>query len=187
MRFVHSIGIVFLFILFHFTSWSQNVVNLSLEQAINLALNNSIELKNLKIDEHIQLEKNREIIGMTMPQVSGSGSLTYYTNLPQFVFPTSDISVYEVLAKEGVQDGSGKSIGVQNASFGTQPISLVAPLNFQVGIDVQQILFQPDVFVAIQARKTVIEYAQKNTLLAQESVKENVEKAYYGVLISHKL
>lgn len=186
MRFVHSIGFVFLFILFHFTSWSQNVVSLSLEQAINLALNNSIELKNLKIDEHIQLEKNREVIGMTMPQVSGSGSLTYYANLPQFVFPTSDISVYEVLAKEGVKDGSGKSIDIQNASFGTQPISLVAPLNFQVGIDVQQILFQPDVFVAIQARKTVIEYAQKNTLLTQESVKENVEKAYYGVLISHK-
>lgn len=183
---IQKSGVVLLLACFALTAQSQKIVTLSMKEAVNLALANSIELKNYKLDEEIQLEKNREVIGMTMPQITASGTFTYYTNLPKFVFPTSDISVYQVLAKEGVKDAQGNPIDLRNATFGKQPISLVAPINYQVGFDVQQLLFQPDVFIAIQARKAVMDYAQKNTLVAQESVKENVEKAYYGVLIAHK-
>lgn len=186
MKFIFKTGILLLFVMVQSLSNAQNIVRLSLDQAVNIALNNSVELRNLKIDEQIQLEKNREVIGMTMPQITATGMLSYYTNLPQFVFPTSDISVYQVLSKEGVKDGNGNPIDLSNATFGKQPISLVAPLNYQAGIDVQQLLFQPDVFIAIQARKAVMDYAKKNTMVAQENVKANVEKAYYGVLVAHK-
>lgn len=186
MKYSVKVGAFFLFVLIQMSANGQNVIKLSLDQATKMALNNSIELKNLMVDEQIQLAKNREVTGMTMPQIAASGNLTYYAKLPQFVFPTSDISVYEVLAREGVKDGQGNAINIGNASFGTQPISLVAPLNYQAGFEVQQLLFQPDVFVALQARRTVMEYAEKNTKVAQEAVKENVEKAYYGVLIAQK-
>lgn len=186
MTYIKNAGIALFIVLFAFSAQSQKVVTLSLKDAVNLALTNSIELKNYKVDEEIQLAKNREVIGMTMPQIAASGNFNYYTNLPQFIFPTSDFSVYQVLVKEGVKDAQGNPIDTRNATFGKQPISLQAPINYQAGFDVQQLLFQPDVFIALQARKTVMEYAKKNTLLAQESVKENVEKAYYGVLIAHK-
>ncbi len=186
MTYSKNLFIALFIAMFAVSAQSQKVVTLSLKDAVNMALANSIELKNYKVDEEIQLAKNREVTGMTMPQIASSGNATYYTNLPQFVFPTSDISVYQVLEKEGVKDAQGNPIDTRNASFGKQPISLQAPFNYQVGFDVQQLLFQPDVFIALKARKMVMEYAQKNTSVAQEAVKEHVEKAYYGVLIAHK-
>lgn len=171
-----------------FTSHSsgQNIVKLSVSDAVNMALNNSIDLKNLKLDEEIQAYKNKEYVGAAYPQINASGNVTHYTNLPQFVFPTSDIQVYQVLAKEGVKDKNGNPIDISQATFGFQPISLVAPWNYQAGLDVQQVLFQPDLFIAIQARKAVLDFARKNTEAGEVNVKENVTKSYYGVLIARK-
>ena len=177
--------IFLLFFLFSFVKIdAQQIRSLTLKEAVETALNNALEIKNLKLDEQIQVALNNEIKGTALPQISGSGQLTYYTNLPVIPFPTSDISVYNVLAKEGVKDINGNPITVSNASFGVQSVSFVAPLNYQLGIGVQQLLFQPDVFVALQARQQVLEFAKNNTNVAVEKVKESVQKAYYTVLIA---
>lgn len=165
---------------------SQNIYHLNLDEAVEMALNNSIELKNMKVDEASQYYQNKEVFGMALPQVTASGNLTYYTNLPVFILPFSDISVYQVLAKEGVKDRNGNPIDITSATASNQRISLVAPLNYQLGLDVQQLLFQPEVFVALQARQTLLDYAKQNTSVAEEKVKEDIQKAYYGVLVAHK-
>ncbi|HMT53331.1 MAG TPA: TolC family protein [Saprospiraceae bacterium] len=174
--------LIFCFILVQIDA--QQVRTLSLSEAVNLGLNNAIEIKNLLLDEQIQQAQNKQITGSVYPQISASGQLTYYANLPKIIFPTSDISVYQVLEKEGISDDQGNKITVKNASFGFQPVSFVAPLNYQYGVSVQQLLFQPDIFVALQARNTVLEMAKANTEVSRQKVKEAIQKAYYAVLVA---
>lgn len=175
------------YVLFAFVGLNaQKVYNVSVNEAVEIALKNVIELKNLKLDEQIQAAKNKEVVASALPQISATGQGTYYTNVPKVQFPTSDISVYQVLEKEGVKDGSGLPIDVSKASFGSQAVSFIAPLNFQFGIGVNQLLFQPDIFVAFQAREKVLEFASANTKVAEDKVKESVQKAYYNVLIAQK-
>lgn len=177
-----KICILFVFIVVEVRA--QSVTKVSLSQAVEIALKNVVELKNLELDEKIQALKNKEVVASTLPQVTGSAQGLYYTNRPVIQFPTSDISVYEVLEREGVKDASGQPINVSKASFGVQPVVFVAPLNFQFDLNVQQLIFQPDVFVAFQARQTVMDYAKQNVVVAQQKVKESVQKAYYSVLIA---
>ncbi|MBK6497547.1 MAG: hypothetical protein IPG00_05005 [Saprospiraceae bacterium] len=98
----HYLLIIFCFILVQIDA--QQVRTLSLSEAVNLGLNNAIEIKNLLLDEQIQQSQNKQITGSVYPQISASGQITYYTNLPKIIFPTSDISVYQVLQKEGISD-----------------------------------------------------------------------------------
>ncbi|MCE2789702.1 MAG: TolC family protein [Saprospiraceae bacterium] len=163
---------------------SQEIRRLSSQQAVEVAIRTAVELRNLQLDVQIQEYNNKEILSSVYPQVSASGQATYYTNLPKIQFPTSDISVYKVLEKEGVLDRNGQPIDISQASFGVQPVSFVAPFNMQVGLGVNQLLFQPDVFIAVQARQSVLDFAKQNVAVAELKVKESVLKAYYAVLVA---
>lgn len=165
-------------------AFGQQVRKLSLNEAVETAIKNAVEIQNLKLDEEIQLAQNNEIKGSALPQISVDGQLTYYTNVPQIPFPTSNFSIYEVLDRERVVDQNGNLVNKGNATFGIQAVSFVAPLNYQYGIGVQQLLFQPDIFVALQARQSVLDFAKGNTEVAVEKVKETVQKAYYSVLVA---
>lgn len=162
----------------------QEVRTLTARQAVDIALSTAVELRNLNLDVDIQAFNNKEVLSSVYPQVSAAGQATYYTNLPKIQFPTSDISVYRVLEKEGVSDRNGQPIDISKASFGVQPVSFVAPFNMQVGLSVNQLLFQPDVFIAVQARQTVLDFAKQNVTVAEVKVKEAVLKAYYSVLVA---
>jgi outer membrane protein len=167
---------------------SQNFAQrqLSLSEAMTVAIANAEEIKNLKIDEQIQFTKNEEVIKSALPQVSATGQTTYYTNLPKILFPSSNYPVYDVLQKEGVKNGSGTPITVDNAVTTSQTVSFIAPFNMQFGVGVNQLLFQPDLFIAFKARQTVLDYTKQNTAVAEERIKEAVQKAYYNVLIAQK-
>ncbi|MCB0687517.1 MAG: TolC family protein, partial [Saprospiraceae bacterium] len=165
---------------------AQNTHELSLQQAIELALQNAEDLKNLRLDEQIQQHVNDESTGLLYPQISASGQGTYYTSRPQIQFPSSNYPIYQVLQDEGVKDGSGNPISTSQSTTTSQPISFVAPLNFQFGISINQILFQPDVFIALQARETVLQYTRDNLKVSENNIKESVKKAYYAVLIAEE-
>lgn len=176
--------LAFVTILYSEPTVAQTVHELSLQQAIDLALQNAENLQNLRLDEKIQELNNKEITGSIYPQLSASGQGTYYTNLPQIQFPNSNFPIYQVLQNEGVKDVNGNPITTANSTTTSQPISFQAPLNFQFGATVNQLLFQPDIFVALKARDEVLQYNRANTKVAEEGVKESVQKAYYSVLIA---
>jgi outer membrane protein TolC len=165
-------------------SVAQNIKSLTIDEAVKMALQNSDEIKNLVIDEEIQAAKNKELEGTARPQISGSGQISYYFATPQVQFPNTNFGIYQVLQKEGIKDGSGNPIDVSKATVSTQAVSFFAPLNMQFGAGVQQLLFQPDVFVALQARERVMEFTKSNTEVAKEKVKEAVRKSYYNVLVA---
>lgn len=166
------------------TLHGQEIRRLSSGQAVDIALRTAVELRNLQLDVQIQEFNNKEVLSTIYPQIAASGQATYYTNLPKIQFPTSDISVYKVLEKEGVLDRNGQPIDISKASFGVQPVSFVAPFNMQIGLGINQLLFQPDVFIAVQARQTVLDFAKQNVAVTELKVKEAVLKAYYAVLVA---
>jgi outer membrane protein len=165
---------------------AQTEYRLTVKEAVNMALNNVADIKNLRIDSLKQEAQNKEIVGSALPQVSGSGQVAHYVTLPKILFPSAGkTDVYTVLNQEGVKDGSGNTIQPRN-EFTVQEFSFVQPWSITAGVSLNQLLFQPDVFVGLIARKTSIEYAKENIKVQEDKTREQVQKAYYQVLIAEQ-
>jgi outer membrane protein TolC len=166
---------------------AQKKYTLSAVQAVDYALKNVTELRNLELDKKIQVARNNEIQGQAMPQVSGNVSFQHFfsiptTLLPDFISP----SVYNVLQKEGVKNGSGSTVTQPTAAPQFFPAQFGVPWQASAGFAFQQLLFQSDVFVGLQARSTAIKYADLNIKAMEDSVRSNVLRSYYAVLIAEK-
>lgn len=154
---------------------------LTVKEAVDLAFKNVIELKNAHLDYRIQQAKNKEILGQALPQVSGNVSANRYIQLPKFLFPQSDESVYEVLRRENLLPSSAQSPPATLVQFSFQQ-----PWNLSLGATLTQLLFQPDVFVGLQARQSALDYNQAIIDQTKEKIKDSAYKRYYAILIAEK-
>ncbi len=166
---------------------AQQKYRLTANQSVELALKNVTEMKNLKLDRDIQAAKNREYTGQALPQVNGSFQLQRFFNipvtlLPDFVSP----AVYNVLVENGVKNGSGNAITRPNAQTQFFPAQFGVPWQSSAGVQFQQLLFQPDLFIALQARKKALDLSEANIRVMEDSVKSNVLRSYYSILIAEK-
>ena len=178
--------LLFLIMLGNFSAFAQQENRLSVRQAVDLAIKNAIDLKNLRLDSLKQKALNRQITGLALPKVSASAQGAHYLTLPKVLFPsTGESSIYEVLNREGVKDGGGNLIQPK-FDFQVQEFSFVQPWSVSTGIGMNQLLFQPEVFVGLLARNTLMDFAGNNITVAEDKVREQVEKAYYQVLIAQK-
>lgn len=182
-------GIIIMLLAF-FQPWesqAQQKYRLTANQAIELALKNVTDIKNLKIDKDIQIAKNKEYIGQATPQATGSVQMQHFfsipvTLLPDFISP----SVYQVLVDKGVKDGSGNPITKPTGAPQFFPAQFGVPWQTSAGVQFQQLLFQPDLFVAVLARQKAIDLTDANIRIMEDSVKSNVLRSYYSVVIAEK-
>jgi outer membrane protein TolC len=164
----------------------RKIHSVSALQAIDLALKHRAEILNAKLDVDNQVAYNKEITGLALPQIAGNIAGAYNFNipvtvLPDFISPT----VYGVLEDNGVKDGNGNPIkwdGIIN----TFPAQFGVPWQATLSASVKQILFQPDVFIALKARSGAVELYENQLNVAVDSVKSNVYNTYFGVLVSEK-
>ena len=162
-------------------AFSQKRYELSVKEAVELAFKNVTDVKNAQLDYQIQNAQNKEITGQALPQVSGTGSINRYLQLPQILFPVSQEGVYQVLVNEKLLPAGTKAPA---PTF--QPVSFVQPWNTSIGASLSQLLFQPDVFVGLKARKTALGLSQANLELVKERVKDSAYRRYYAILIAQK-
>lgn len=160
---------------------AQQRYELSVKEAVDLAYKNVIELKNAQVDYKIQEAKNKEIEGQALPQISGNISANHYVKLPTILFPQSDENVYNVLKRENLIPQTTQAPPPTVTAFSFQQ-----PWNFAMGASLQQLLFQPDVFVGLQARKASLDYNQALIDQAKEKIKDSAYKRYYAILIAQK-
>ena len=160
---------------------AQQRYELTVREAVDLAYKNVVELKNAQLDYQIQVAKNREILGQAFPQLSGNVAANHYLKLPTILFPQSQQGVYDVLTKEGLLPAGTKAPDPTLA-----PFSLQQPWNMNAGATLTQLLFQPDVFVGLQARQTALDYSQALVEQAREKIKDSAYKRYYAILIAEK-
>ena len=166
---------------------AQQSYSMTAAQAMDFALKHVNDLKNLRIDREIQDAKNREITGQALPQITGNVSTQRFFSIPVSLLPDFiSPQVYGVLEKEGVQDGNGNPVMRPNEPTQFFPAQFGVPWQASIGFSFQQLLFQPDVFVGLQARSTALKYADLNVKVMEDSIKSNVMRSYYGVLIAEK-
>ena len=128
---------------------AQKQFELTVKEAVDLALKQVNEIKNLQVDRKMQVAQNREITGQAYPQINGTVNANHYfsipvTFLPDFISP----AVYDVLVKEGV-NGSTGPVTKPNNNTELFPARFGVPWQASAGFSIQQLLFQPDVFVGL--------------------------------------
>lgn len=161
---------------------AQQRYELTVKEAVELAYKNVIEIKNAEIDYQIQQAQNNEIKGRALPQVSANAGVQKYLQLPSILFPNAqEAGIYGILLKEGLLP-SGTA--VPPVTF--QEVSFQQPWNLAVGATLQQLLFQPDVFVGLQARKYALNLSAAVIEQTKERIKDSAYRRYYAILIAEK-
>ncbi len=161
---------------------AQKKYELTVKEAVDLAFKNVTDVKNAALDVDIQRAQNKEITGRALPQLSGNASISRYLELPQILFPDgSGAGIYNVLINEGLLPQSTK---VPTPAL--RPVSFFQPWNASASANLSQLLFQPDVFVGLLARKTAINYSQANLEVVKEKIKDSAYRRYYAILIAQK-
>jgi len=152
---------------------------LTAKEAAQYANNNNTLVKNALVDVQIQAQTNREITANAFPQINGNAGINYFPSIGVQRFPNFIAAgTYGVLTDEGVKDANGNAIIMPN-DFGFIEAAFGSKFNNSVGVDLQQLLFEGQVFVGLQARRTSMEFAQKNVEVTEENIKANIYKIYY--------
>ena len=166
------------------TATAQKRHEFSVREALDYARKNSVQVKNALLGIESQKQVNREITALAFPQINGSMGTNYNPNVTVQQFPNFIAQgTYGVLAAEGVKNGSGMPVtappdfGLIAAQFGTK-------FNANYGLTLNQLLFDGQVFVGLQARKTSIDFATKNVEVTDEIIKANIYKIYYQLAAS---
>src|SRR5690606_10483299 len=119
--------------------------------------------KNALLDIQVQQQVNREVTGRAYPQINASGSLVYNAKLPVSLVPAEFF---------GGQPGTFQKLefGVKWGATG--------------GVSLNQILFDGQVFVGLQARETLIKFSEKQAEITEETIRANIAKIYYQLVAS---
>jgi outer membrane protein len=144
-----------------------DAIPLSAKQAVDFALQNQATVRNAKLDELVQLAKNKEVAGLALPTVTGNGQ-----------FQHSPIVQKQLIDASNFSDTLPKGTLV--------PFAFGLKFNVVGEVRVSQVLFDPSVLVALQARETLEQLASRGVQKAEIDVKVNVYKAYYNVLSARK-
>ncbi|MGH2552211.1 MAG: TolC family protein [Chitinophagaceae bacterium] len=181
-----NIKIGMLILLFVNTVSAQQKYEIGVKNAIEIAFKNVADIKNAHLDYSIAAARNKEITAAALPQVTGVLQGNHYLSLPLIQFPdATELSIYDVLKREGVKDGNGNPI-TTDGQFNVRNFSFISPWNINMGATLQQLLFEPQVFVGLMARKALLESSGLQIKVAEDKVREAVYKSYYAVLIGEK-
>ena len=166
-------------ILLGFLSKAQEVKQISLEQAIEYALEHNPSVVNAKLDEQISDGKVSETIATGMPQINGGLDISNNFELPtsfipDFVSPT----VYGVMFQEGViPERPLPEPALFPAQFGTK-------YSGSATLSLSQMIFDGSFFVGLEGAKTYKELSTKELAKTKIDIAEMVAKLYYAVLVS---
>jgi len=156
----------------------------SAKDAVEYARKNSIQVKNALLDIKIQQQVNKEVTAAALPTITGSAGMNYFPNVAVQTFPNFIAQgTYGVLEHEGVLSGSGTPI-VSPKDFGYIQAPFGSKFSNSVGVSLQQLLFDGQVFIGLQARSSTIDYAEKSAEITEENIRANIYKIYYQLAAS---
>jgi outer membrane protein TolC len=141
----------------------KTVHEFSLDQCVEFAQKNNVQVKNSLLAVQVQAQINREIAAAALPTITSSTGVVNYTTIPTSLLPAQIFG-----------GAAGTFIPVQ---FGTK-------YNANYGVNLQQLLFDGQVFIALQARATSMKLQKQNSALTQEAIKTNIYKIYYQLSAS---
>lgn len=139
---------------------------LSLQECIDYAIKHSAAAKNARLDIELQKAQNAEVTGSALPQISGEGQYTRFIDVQQTFLPSTFLN--------------------PAAPFEWIPFAF-SPKQSTIGsVKASQLLFNGSLFVALQARNTLLQLAQQQADMKVEDLRYNIQKAYAGLVIAQK-
>lgn len=157
---------------------------LSLEDAIQLALENNIDIKVSQMNKEKAEAAVREAFGYALPSVDVSADFSHFLQKPVMPFPDFEAlltnATYNILFNENVipRDNS-KFVPLQTK---LQSFSLTN--NYNASVTVSQVLFNSAVFEGIGASRIYYELAKSEMDNTVSKTVLSVQKSFYGVLLA---
>ena len=143
---------------------AQEVISLTLNDAVSYALENKADAKKAKLQVKNGDYEIQEIRSRALPQISANGSLNYNPILQTTVIDGA---------------GFGQPGTTLQAAFGQKWSS-------GAGVTLNQALYDQSVFVGLKAAKSTREFYQINAQLTDEQIIEKVANAYYQVYVTRQ-
>ncbi|MFZ6025099.1 MAG: TolC family protein [Bacteroidota bacterium] len=146
-------------------TYAQNTTRheFTIQQAVDYAYKNNVQVKNALLNIQVQQQTNRDITAAALPTVTGTLSGNDYLQLPVSLLP-------------------GEFFGGAPGTF--IPVRFGVKYNASATLQLQQLLFDGQVFIGLQARRTSIEFQTKNKEVTEEMIKTNIHKIYYQLVVS---
>lgn len=163
-----SVGLLLILISGSLGTYAQEgkkIESLSIQEAVAYAKQHSYQVKKVLEDVRIQQQVNREVTASALPQVNGSFNFINNIKLPVSLVP-------------------GEFFGGAPGTF--IPVQFGVQYSATTGAELNQILFDGQVFVGLQARNAAMEFARKNAEITEEAIAVNVHKVYYQLLIGEQ-
>ena len=160
----------------------------SLQQAIDYSLKNSPNYLNAQNDVLLAKYKKNEILGLGLPQITGSVDMKNYltvptTLLPNFVAPSAYAGTIDALKSAGMPVVADPAKLDQNnyapiaAQFGTR-------YQTTAGISGSWLLYSSDYLFGVKASKEFVNLSSISVNRSKTETVSSVTKAYYGVLVN---
>jgi outer membrane protein len=144
---------------------AQTLHELSIQDALDLAKKNNIQVKTALTNLSVQEQTNKQLTADALPSIAAVGTSTNYFQIPVIV-----------LAANSFGPGFPPT---------SQAVSLNQKFNLTGGITLNQKLFDGAVFVGLKARSSALDYYRKNIDLTIENLSVNVYKTYYSLVVSN--
>lgn len=166
-----------------------SAAEMNLAECLAYAERNQGKIKNALLEQQIAHARNKEVTGLALPQLAAKGSLNYAPLVAAFVVPNF---IKDVIAGNPAtgQPGLVQDQALNQAVVDAMPNQMLMafqPKWTTTGtLEASQLVFDPSVMVALQARKSLEELSAKNVALTVQDIKVAVTKSYYNVLVAEK-
>jgi outer membrane protein len=135
------------------------------QEAVDYALKNAVQVKNALVDIQLQEQQNKQVTAAALPQVNGTVSFVDYLSIPTQLVPAEFAG------------------GTPGTFF---PIKFGTKYSGTYGANLQQILFDGQVFIGLQARKAAIKNSVLTADITKQQIKANVYKIYYQLAVAKR-
>ena len=149
------------------TTNKEDFENYTLEQCIEYAIQNRVEVKNAQLDNQIAKAKVGEVRSIGLPQVDASLSLLNNYKVPVNFLPAQ---ILDPQAPEGT----------------FVPVAFQPQYGGQSQIQLQQLVFSGSYLLGLKAASTFTQLSEKQIVQSKIEVAEAVSKAYYSLLINRE-
>ncbi len=143
-------------------AFAQEAQQMSLEQAVEYALEHNPEVVNAKLAEQISDGKVSETIATGMPQINGGVDIANNFELPTSFLP-------------------GEIVGSPEPEV---PVQFGTKYSGSATLSLTQMIFDGSFFVGLDGAKTFKQLSSKELVKTKIDIAEMVSKSYYAVLVS---
>lgn len=157
--------LLFLFILFimPLKGSSQDPDTFTLQDCIEYALENSYLQRSRALETRLRMATVNQKKAKFLPHVdSYADYLNYFSDLPTYIFPE--------------QEGSVLSGGT---STGFYPVELGLPHNLNIGLKINQVIYDQDFFLSSKLKNNLTSINDLNSQLTREEIIFNVSQTFY--------